>query len=334
MSIAAATKVFRDSLSELRSNPSKPRGLQTGIPGLDAKLSLGAGDLVTVAARTSVGKTSVLLTFIQSACEQLMAQGSDQTVAVVSADMPAERLVQRLVASGLNVPPWKLPTTDEKAVDEYLEYLQSWPLHIMDKRGPQLETVTSWLKDVGNSIGGQAPFGLIVIDHLGRVQAPGQGIYDKTSLLADRFQEMATEWETCVVMAAQVNRQVEQRISRDARNDTTDVSMTRPLPSDIEGSGKVEQNSTVCLMLWREERYKAMVEQRDERPGPLEINIAKSQNGGTGFVKVDFVPELTKLQGITRFYTPPGSTAATTVARRGAMSALMKGGPSLTEEVA
>ena len=338
MSIAAAAQSYRRDLAELRSNPDKPRGLQTGIPGLDAKLSFGPGDLVTVAARTSVGKTSVLLEFIQAACEQLLAQKSDQAVAVVSADMPASRLVQRLVASGLNVPPWKLPTVDEEVVNEYLAYLETWPLHILDKRGPSLDHVTNWLQDVGSDIGGEAPFGLIVVDHLGRINVPGSPeIYQKTSKVADTLQELATDWNTCVVMAAQVNRQVEQRISRDPRTEKVDVSMTRPLPSDIEGSGKVEQNSTVCLMLWREERYKAMTEQREEQPGPLEINVAKNQNGSTGFVKVEFVPELTKLQGTTRFHMPPSSSAALKVARKSVLQAALKGAgpsPSLTEGAA
>lgn len=325
MSIAVAAKSFRQGLEELRRNPGAPRGLYTGIPGLDSKLTFGPGDLVTVAARTSVGKTSVLLEFIQAGCEQLLANKSDQVVAVVSADMPGHRLVQRLVASGLNVPPWKLPSLPEEEINDYLAYLESWPLHILDKRGPSLDLVTNWLTTTGGLVGGQAPFGLVVIDHLGRIGVPGLSIYDKTSKVADVFQELAMEWDTAVIMAAQVNRDVEKRISRDTRTGETDVSMTRPLPSDIEGSGKVEQNSTVCLMLWREERYKAMVEQREEKPGPLEVNIAKNQNGSTGFVKVEFIPELTKLTGTTRFHQPKLSAAATAAARKGVLTAALKG---------
>ena len=335
MSITAG---YRQSLAELRSNPSRPRGLQTGIPGLDAKITFAPGDLVTVMARTSVGKTSVLLEFIRAGCEQLMAQKSDQTVAVVSADMPAERLVQRLVASGLNVSPSRLPVTPEDAVNEYLDYLDTWPLRILDKRSPDLETVNGWLLEQGSDIGGEAPFGLIVVDHLGKIGVRGtQGIYDRTSEVSGRMQSMASDWHTCVVLAAQAKREVESRISRDPRTGTVDVSMTRPLPSDIEGSGKVEQDSTVVLCLWREERYKAMTEQREEKPGPLEINVAKNQNGPTGFVKVDFVPELTKLQGCTSFFVPPSSAAALKVARRGVLSAALKGAgavPSLSESAA
>lgn len=333
----AITTAFRQSLSEMRSNPSKPRGLQTGIPGLDAKISFGAGDLVTVMARTSVGKTSVLLEFIRAGCEQLMAQKSDQAVAVVSADMPADRLVQRLVASGLNVPPQRLPVTPQDAVDEYLDYIDTWPMHILDKRSPDLEHVNGWLMDTGSKIGGEAPFGLILVDHLGKIGAPGQGIYDRTSFVSGKLQSWASDWHTCVVLAAQAKREVESRISRDPRTNTVDVSMTRPLPSDIEGSGKVEQDSTVVLCLWREERYKAMTEQREEKPGPLEINVAKNQNGPTGFVKVEFTPELTKLQGCTKFFTPPASAAALKVARRGVLSAALKGAgpvPSLSEDAA
>jgi replicative DNA helicase len=337
MSIRAASAKFRQGLAELRANPTKPRGLASGIPGLDQKLSFGPGDLVTVMARTSVGKTSVLLEFIQAACEQLMANKSDQAVAVISADMPAERLVQRLVASNLNVSPAGLFKVDEPVLNECLNYIESWPLHIMNQRGPELQEVQSWLHNAGCEVGGQAPFGLIVVDHLGKINVPGSGIYDRTSEVSRQLQKMASDWDTCVVLAAQAKREVENRISRDPRTGEVDVSMTRPLPSDIEGSGKVEQDSTAVLCLWREERYKAMTEQREEKPGPLEINVAKNQNGPTGFVKVDFIPELTKLQGTTRFYMPPASAAALKTARRGVLTAALKGAgvaPSLTESAA
>jgi len=95
MSIVTAARSFRDDLDELRRHPGAQRGVATGIPGLDAKLSFGAGDLVTVASRTSMGKTSLLLSFIQAACEQHMASKGAQAVAVVTADMPAVKLVQR-----------------------------------------------------------------------------------------------------------------------------------------------------------------------------------------------------------------------------------------------
>jgi replicative DNA helicase len=326
MSIVTAARSFRDDLDELRRHPGAQRGVATGIPGLDAKLSFGAGDLVTVASRTSMGKTSLLLSFIQAACEQHMASKGAQAVAVVTADMPAVKLVQRLVASGLNVPPFRLASLPEATVNDYLDYLESWPLHILDRRGANTDQIHRWLLDTGAKVGGEAPFSMMVMDHLGRIGVPGvYEIYPKTSKLADTFQEWASDWDTTVLMAAQVNRDVEKRISRDTRTGETDVSMTRPLPSDIEGSGKVEQNSTVCLMLWREERYLAMVQQREEKPGPLEINIAKNQNGSTGFVKVDFVPELTKLQGTTCFHRPTLSAAATATARRGVLSAALKG---------
>jgi replicative DNA helicase len=334
MSILAAAKTFRQGLAELRAHGGEPRGLSTGVPGLDAKLRFQAGDLVTVAARTSVGKTSVLLAFIQAACEQHLAKKDGQAVAVISADMPGHKLVSRLVASNLNISPAGLYNADEKAVEECLEYIEAWPLHIMDRRGPTIDDVHNWLMDTGSKVGGEAPFSMMVMDHLGRIGVPGvYEIYPKTSKLADTFQDWAAQWDTAVVMAAQVNRDVEKRITRDTRTGETDVSMTRPLPSDIEGSGKVEQNSTVCLMLWREERYQAMVQQREERPGPLEINVAKNQNGGTGFVKVDFTPELTKLQGVTRFYLPPASAAALRVARKSVLTAALKGA-SLVESAA
>lgn len=333
MSILAAARTFRQGLADLRAHGGEPRGLSTGVPGLDAKLRFQAGDLVTVAARTSIGKTSVLLAFIQAACEQHMANKDGQAVAVVSADMPGHKLVARLVASNLNVSPAGLYNADDQAVEECLEYIESWPLHIMDRRGPTLDMVHDWLWDTGAKVGGEAPFSMMVMDHLGRIGVPGMGIYDRVSKLADTFQGWAAEWDTAVIMAAQVNRDVEKRITRDARTGETDVSMTRPLPSDIEGSGKVEQNSTVCMMLWREEHYKAMVEQREEKPGPLEINVAKNQNGSTGFAKVDFVPELTKLQGLTRFHMPPASASAIKLARKSVLTAALKGA-SLVEGAA
>ncbi len=101
---------------------------------------------------------------------------------------------------------------------------------------------------------------------------------------------------------------------------TIDVSMTRPMPSDVEGSGKVEQNSDVMLALWREEHYMAIHEQRRENPGPMEVNVCKNRSGPTGFIRGEFDPELTRISwaGKSRARTRAGAISAVKTALRAA----------------
>jgi replicative DNA helicase len=302
----ALSDSFRQALALQRSNGGIANALPTGIGDLDEILGggLGEGELITVAARTSIGKTSVLLEVIANVAE------AGQSVAFISGELGTATIVKRLCAAGLGVAPHKLWQHDEEEVDAELQRIDGWPLNILDIRGPELAEVSRWLKR-------QEPR-LIVLDHIGKVQVEGiSEIYPRTSRVADALYNMAGHFKCPVLAAAQINRGVEGRIGKD-RDGNPDVSMTRPLPSDVEGSGKIEQNSDVFIALWREERYRAMLEQREEEPGPLEFNVLKNRNGRCGTVRVDFVPELAKLMVPGKPLRAP-TTAAAKAARKAAV---------------
>lgn len=315
MSIVKATDAFAAHLDALRRAPTAPQGLPTGIPDLDRLLGggLNDGEVTTVFARTSIGKSSLLLDMIQGFCEHLLQTKDARTVAFVSAEMPGKAIVQRLCAMNLGIPRDKLRVADPKTINEFLAYLKTWPLTILEERAPELERVTDWLHiESGGFQGkGRPPFAAIVVDHLGKIQTAGvYDIYPKTSKLAEAFFTLAGFYSCPLVQAAQVNRGVEGRISRNQKTGEIDVSMTRPLPSDVEGSGKVEQNSDVMLALWREEHYMAIHEQRRENPGPLEVNVCKNRSGPTGFVRGEFDPELTKISWVGKVRGKPTKASA------------------------
>lgn len=322
MSIVAAADAFSAHLEQMRKAPTAPQGLPTGIPDLDRLLGggLGDGEVTTVFARTSIGKSSLILDMIQGFCEHLLDARDARTVAFVSAEMPGRAIVQRLTAMNLNIPRDKLRFADPKQITDFLAYLKTWPLAILDQRAPDLGQVEAWL--VAESGGwapkkGRPPYAAIVVDHLGKLQIPGvYEIYPKTSKLADATFAMAGYYQCPLVQAAQVNREVEKRISRN-RDGTIDVGMTRPMPSDVEGSGKVEQNSDVMIGVWREEHYMAMHEQRRENAGPIECTVVKNRAGPLGPVVGTFDPELTKIswpgRGSRRTSPPTKASALTTV---------------------
>lgn len=299
MSITTATDAFRKHLIEMRK-PNAIRGLPTGIPDLDRLLGggLGDGEVMTVFARTSIGKTSVLLDMIRGGCEHLLDTKDARTIVLVSAEMPGRAIVQRLVAGLLDVPSYKLPYTKEETIKEALDYIETWPLAIYDQRNPSVDDVKEYLTSVSGGWkpgAGRSPFAEIVVDHLGKLTVPGvYEIYPKTSQLADRLFNMAGYYKCPVIQAAQVNRNVESRIAR-GKDGSIDVSMTRPGPSDVEGSGKIEQNSDVMVAISRDEHYLAIHEQRKEEASVINLTVVKNRNGGTGNVAGQFIPEMTKI---------------------------------------
>lgn len=339
MSITAATAAFQEHMATLR-DPKATQGLPTGIPDLDRLLGggLGDGEVTTVFARTSIGKTSLILDMIQGFCEYLLAQGDARIVAFISAEMPGRSVVQRLAAMNLGIPASALRHAPEELIKEFLDYLKTWPLVILDKRGPELQEVKHWLNEQAGGWRqgqGRSPYAAIILDHVGKIQVSGTyDIYPKTSKVADATYEIAGYYSCPLIQAAQVNRGVEARVSRN-KDGTVDISMLRPGPSDVEGSGKIEQNSDVMLALFRGEHYAAVHEQRSEGVGDLEINCCKNRNGSTGFVKGAFTPETTSIDwnGRTRpkFAGKPGSKAARKAAKLAVGNILQE---ARTEEVA
>jgi replicative DNA helicase len=312
----ALSDSFRQTLALQRSSGGLANALPTGIADLDEILGggLGEGELITVAARTSIGKTSVLLEVIANVCER------GEPVAFVSGELGTGTIVKRLAASGLSIAPHKLWQHDEEEIEAELKHIDAWPLEVLDRRGPDLKLVSTWLRSLDPKPK------LIVLDHIGKVQVEGVSeIYPRTTRVADALYNMAGHFNCPVLAAAQINRGVEGRIGKD-RDGNWELSGTRPLPSDVEGSGKIEQNSDVFIALWREERYRAMLEQREEETGPLEFNVLKNRNGRVGTIRVDFVPELAKLM-------VPGkpvrlATVAAKAARKAAVMASLAGAKS------
>lgn len=321
MLVGEAVQKYRDYITAPVADNA---GLPTGLDAWDAKTGgLRPGEVTTIAARTSVGKTVVMQHLIASVCDRLVATEDPRKVVFISAELPARTLVQRWLSSLLRVNSGELRYLSGTArgdMEDQLERISQWPLVVWDARGPEIGALKRDLWELtGHWKPGDAPqLALVAVDHIGEVVADGYpDLYQRTSKVAEELFKVASYYDVAVLQAAQINRSVEGRAFKRA-DGSLDVSGTRPMPSDIEGSGKIEQRSDVVALCWREERYLAMHEGREEQAGPLEINIAKSRGGRTGVVRVPFIPEFTKLDVPL---PPPPSKGGSAAARRAALKA-------------
>lgn len=302
MSVKAALAAYRHELQQERENPHAGFGLPTGIPGLDKRTrGLRPGTVTVLAGRTSMGKSAVALTILGNICETLVEEGDARLVALISAEMSAPQVIQRLVAQQLgydrdDIVYERLTELQLQRLEALEQRLEGWPLEIYDVPGPTLDDVRVAIDRMAGGWRegrGESPFALIVVDHIGKMKVPtkyGQedSEYRTVTAAADFFFEMARYYNCPVIEVAQINRGVEGRIEKG-------IEFTRPLPSDLRGSGHLEDNADTIVLLWRRERYEAMLEGREENVGPLELNVAKNRVGPTGAVYVTFDPAHTRV---------------------------------------
>jgi replicative DNA helicase len=273
-----------DRLDYLHAHRGEVTGIRSGFAELDA-LTTGfqKSDLIIVAARPSVGKTSLALNIAEHA-----AVRERKTVGVFSLEMSKDQLVLRLLSSVANIDSQRLRTGFLEELDfarlaPAMNDLSEAPLFIDDT--PNISTME--LRTKARRLQAESGLDLVVVDYLQLMQAT------TTSRDANRVQEvseisrglksLARELSVPVVALSQLSRQPEMRESRE------------PRLSDLRESGALEQDSDLVVFLWRDKERSA----DDERNDVEEINLhlAKHRNGPTGRMKMMF----RKTQ--TRFYS-------------------------------
>lgn len=271
-----------DRIDHLYQQESAITGLATGWTDFDNMTSgLQNGDLVIVAARPSMGKTS----FAMNVAEAVAMRG-DLPVAVFSMEMPADQLALRMLSSlgrieMQRVRTGKLQDEDWPRLTSALNLMSSAKLFIDDSAGLSPTEMRARVRRLKREHG----LGLIIVDYLQLMQVPGfkENRTAEISEISRSLKGMAKELDVPVIALSQLNRSLEQRPNK------------RPVMSDLRESGAIEQDADIIVFIYRDEVY------NEDSPdkGVAEIIIGKQRNGPIGSLKLTFLGKYTRFESFS-----------------------------------
>jgi replicative DNA helicase len=270
-----------DRLDLLHQTPGEIRGVPTGFTQLDRKTTgFQAGDLIVIAGRPSMGKTTLAVNIAENAA---IAKGVPS--AIFSMEMSAEQLTLRLISSLGRVNQTHLRTgnfseEDWSRIQGAMAQLSTAPLYVDETPALTPTEVRARARRLKREHG----LGLIVVDYLQLMQVSGtkENRATEISEISRSLKALAKELKIPVVALSQLNRAVEQRTDK------------KPVMSDLRESGAIEQDSDVILLIYREEVY----DPNTTRRGIADIIIAKQRNGPIGEVQLTFLGEYTRFENL------------------------------------
>jgi len=268
-----------DRIDELYNSDGKMTGIPTGFKQLDEKTSgLQPGDLIIIAGRPSMGKTTLAVNIAENA-----ALGSGKSVALFSMEMSAESLTLRMISSlgrinQSNLRSGRLHEDDWPRIDSAMTQLSNAKIFVDESPALTPTEVRARARRLKREGG----VDLIVVDYLQLMQVSGtkENRATEISEISRSLKALAKELKVPVIALSQLNRGVEQRVEK------------RPVMSDLRESGAIEQDADVILLIYREEVY----EPNTTRKGIADIIVAKQRNGPTGEVQLTFLGQYTKFE--------------------------------------
>jgi replicative DNA helicase len=268
-----------DQIDEWHTNPDKLRGLPTGFTDFD-KITGGlrAGDLVIIAGRPSMGKTTLAVNMAEYAA---VHPGTRASVAVFSMEMPSEQVITRMLASVGGVPLSSLRSgriSDDDWVRITGATSQLSEAKIFVDETPALNPTE--LRARARRVKREHGLHLIVVDYLQLMQVPGTQENRATEIaeISRGLKALAKELSVPVIALSQLNRGVEQREHK------------RPVMSDLRESGAIEQDADIILLIYREEVY----DRNTTKKGVAEIDLVKHRNGEIGSFLLTFQGQYTR----------------------------------------
>jgi replicative DNA helicase len=274
---------------------SQVRAVTTGFMDLDTILTTGLkrGDLVVVAARPSLGKTSLVLNFAKSASERQSA-----TVAFFSIEMAAEQLVQRMLAMESGVDSARLAfgqhsDRDERKISQALGVLSDLSIYFDDSA---MLTVAE-MRAKARRLQLERGLDMVVVDYLQLMQsgARNENRVQEVSYVSRSLKQLARDLDVPVIACSQLSRAAETR------------SNNVPQLSDLRESGSIEQDADLVMFIYREDKYVSREEwqrQHPDRPsenypaGITQIVLAKHRNGPTGTIHLRFREKLARFEDL------------------------------------
>jgi len=281
---------YLETTPEAEGRPKEPVPyVLSGFAGLDEYLGgFQRSDLIIIAGRPSMGKTSLALSLARDAAVEQRA-----CVALFSLEMAREPLVSRILASEAEVDSRRVrlgqhPEAQEPKVMEAIGKLSEAAIYIDDT--PQLRVVE--MRSKARRLHFERGVDLVIVDYLQLMYGEGRDEVEKISNISRSLKAIARELNVPVIAVSQMSRAAEWRASH------------KPQLSDLRGSGSIEQDADVVLFVYRDDYYFAKDEWEGEHPGesyppPADIIIAKHRNGPTGEIKLLFKPKMAKFANIT-----------------------------------
>ena len=270
-----------DRLEELAESGSDIAGLSTGLHDLDRKINgLNKSDLLLIAARPGMGKTSLALNVALN-----VAKSTDKTVAFFSLEMSREQLATRLLSNESFVDNQKLTTGKLDEEDWGKLSLASSALSQTDIRVDDNPAIT--VAEMNAKCRRLDNLGLVVIDYLQLMTAaaPGKSGENRVTVVSEisrALKIMAKELNVPVICLSQLSRANESRTDK------------RPMLSDLRESGAIEQDADIVMFLYRDDYYN----EDSEKHNIAECIIAKNRHGETGKVELRWMPEYTTFSNL------------------------------------
>jgi len=260
-----------ERLDHLHQNRGQLMGLRTGFTDIDSKTQgLQASDFIVLAARPSVGKTSLALNIAEYAGVR-----EGKSVGVFSLEMSKEQLVLRLLSSVTKIDSFKLRSgflaeMDFPKIASAMETLSRAKIFIDDTASISVMELRTKARRLKMEHG----LDLLIVDYLQLMQVPGNTENRATEIaeISRGLKALAKELRVPVIALSQLNRGVEQRVDK------------KPVMSDLRESGAIEQDADMILLIYREEVY----DKNTTKKGIAEIDLAKHRNGETGTFLLTF----------------------------------------------
>ena len=269
------------TIDQLSQSKEMVTGLPTGFVDLDERTSgLQKGDLIIVAARPAMGKTSLCLNIAQNASVR-----TGETVGIFSLEMSKEQLVLRMLCADARIDAHRLRTgklneKDWARLAKAYADLSNSKIFIDDSA--MLTPLEMRAKC--RRLKAEHGLGLIIVDYLQLVTGAGriENRQQEISSISRSLKGLAKELGLPVIALSQLSRAPEARTDR------------RPQLSDLRESGAIEQDADLVMFIYREEEHKPT----DENRGIAEIIIGKQRNGPTGTIKLAFIKEFTRFENL------------------------------------
>ena len=276
-----------DNLSEAAASGNKIPGIPTGLADLDRMiLGLNKSELILVAARPGMGKTSIALNMALHA-----AVNEGKTIAMFSLEMSREQLVSRLLSKAALIPSQNLMTgqlTSQqwRNITDAAQTLSATDIRIDDNPSLTVSEMNAQCRRIPK-------LDLVIIDYLQLMQSAGSGHTwsneSRTQAVSDisrMMKIMAKELNVPVICLSQLSRANESRQDK------------RPMLSDLRESGAIEQDADVVIGLYRDGYYN----KECENPNLAEAIILKNRKGSTGTVELTWLPEYTSFGNVERWH--------------------------------
>ena len=275
-----------ERIDQLFNSDTDITGLSSGFTDLDGMTSgWQPSDLVIVAGRPSMGKTSFAMNMVEHAALQ-----QDKPVLVFSLEMPATQLIIRMMSSmgkidQTNLRSGNLVEDDWPRLSSAAQRLKDRPLFIDDTPGLTPMEMRNRIRQLYREHGNP---GLIMVDYLQLMSGstPSEGRTQEVSQISRDLKGIAREYNCPVIALSQLSRNVEQRPNK------------RPVNSDLRESGAIEQDADVIVFIYRDEVYNEDTADK----GVAEIHITKQRNGPIGVCRLSFLGKYTRFENLARDY--------------------------------